>query len=108
MAIKYFAVAAVFTAAAFAQGNLGGFTGTVIDTSTASVPEAKLTFTSYQTNSVHSVVADSKESIRFVDFRLALTAWKWRNKDSRSTFRRTSPFSRPPFPLWMLSCQSAR
>ena len=55
MAIRYFAVVAVFAAAAFAQGNLGGFTGTVIDTSSASVPDAKLTLTSDQTNSVYSV-----------------------------------------------------
>ena len=48
---------------AFAQGNLGGFTGTVVDTSKASVPDAKLTLTSYQTNSVHSVVADCGRSL---------------------------------------------
>ena len=60
MVLRFFVVACAFVAPAFAQGNLGGFTGTVIDTSNASVPEAKLTFTSYQTNSVHSVVADAE------------------------------------------------
>ena len=59
MAIKYFAVAAVLAAAAFAQGNLGGFTGTAIDTARASVPDAKLTLTSSQTNSVYSAVSDA-------------------------------------------------
>ena len=60
MVLRFFVVACAFVAPAFAQGNLGGFTGTVVDTSNASVPEAKLTFTSNQTNSVHSVVADAE------------------------------------------------
>src|SRR4051812_43026316 len=59
MVLRFFVVACALVASAFAQGNLGGFTGTVVDTSKASVAEAKLTFTSYQTNSVHTVVADS-------------------------------------------------
>ena len=59
MALKYFVLAVVFAVSAFAQGNLGGFTGTVVDTTKASVPEAKLTLTNNQTNSVHTVVADA-------------------------------------------------
>lgn len=59
MTFKYFAIAVLCGVPAFAQGNLGGFTGTVVDTSRASVPDARLTFTSSQTNSVYSAVSDS-------------------------------------------------
>jgi hypothetical protein len=45
--------------AAWAQGNLGGLTGTVTDTSSAGVPDAKLTLTSGQTNAVFTATADS-------------------------------------------------
>ncbi|MGH9626872.1 MAG: carboxypeptidase regulatory-like domain-containing protein, partial [Bryobacteraceae bacterium] len=58
MGIKHFAFAAVFAVCAFAQGNLGGLTGTVVDTSRAAVPQAKLTLISVQTNSVYSAVSD--------------------------------------------------
>ena len=44
---------------AWAQGNLGGLTGTVTDTSSASVPDAKLKLTSGQTNAAYTVTADS-------------------------------------------------
>src|SRR5260370_34026787 len=45
--------------AAFAQGNLGGLTGVVADTSGAVVPEVKITLTSAQTSASHSVQADT-------------------------------------------------
>src|SRR3954451_23757647 len=60
MVFRYFATVVVFAVSSFAQGNLGGFTGTITDTSRASVADARLTLTSYQTNSVHSAVADSE------------------------------------------------
>jgi hypothetical protein len=56
---RYVALVGLVAAGAFAQGNLGGLTGTVVDTSNASVADATLTLTSNQTNSVHSAVADS-------------------------------------------------
>ena len=59
MILKYLVVACV-AVGAFAQGNLGGFTGTVADSSKASVPDARLTLTNYQTNSVHSTVVDAE------------------------------------------------
>ena len=60
MVFRYFAFTLALSAGAFAQGNLGGFTGTVTDTSRAAVADARLTLTSYQTNSVHSVMADNE------------------------------------------------
>ncbi len=51
--------------AAFAQGNLGGVTGTVADTSTAAVSEVKMTLTSIQTNSFYTAVADSSGTYNF-------------------------------------------
>ena len=38
MALKYFVLAVVFAVSAFAQGNLGGFTGTVVDTTNSFSP----------------------------------------------------------------------
>ena len=54
-------ILALFTVSAsvWAQGNLGGLTGTVTDNTNASVPDAKLTLTSDQTNEVYTVNADS-------------------------------------------------
>jgi hypothetical protein len=60
VSLRYFIATCVFAAAALAQGNLGGFTGTVVDTSNAAVPEAKVTLTSNQTNSIHTVAADAQ------------------------------------------------
>ena len=51
--------------AAFAQGNLGGVTGTVEDTSNAAVSEVKMTLTSIQTNSSYTAVADSSGTYNF-------------------------------------------
>lgn len=59
MAFKHFALTLVLATIAFAQGNLGGLTGTVVDTSRASVPEARLALTSVQTNSVYSATSDA-------------------------------------------------
>jgi hypothetical protein len=54
-------ILALFTVSTsvWAQGNLGGLTGTVTDNTNASVPDAKLTLTSEQTNEVYTVNADS-------------------------------------------------
>ncbi len=52
-------------AAAFAQGNLGGLTGVVTDTSNAAVPEAKLTLTSLLTNTTFAVTADAAGAFAF-------------------------------------------
>src|SRR4051812_30625697 len=60
MMLRSIVVAVVFALSALAQGNLGGFSGDVTDTSKTSVPEARLTFTSFQNNSVHSVTADAQ------------------------------------------------
>ncbi|MEP6538755.1 MAG: carboxypeptidase-like regulatory domain-containing protein [Bryobacteraceae bacterium] len=49
----------------FAQGNLGGLTGTVADSSNAAVAEVKVTLTSAQTNSSSSVTADSAGTYNF-------------------------------------------
>ena len=57
--IRGFLLALALAASAFAQGNLGGITGTVADTSNAAVPEVKLTLTSTSTNTSVSVTADS-------------------------------------------------
>jgi hypothetical protein len=52
------ALPCIFAVGAFAQGNLGGVTGSVLDTTGAGVPEAKLTLTNTQTNLSHTSVAD--------------------------------------------------
>src|SRR5438876_10703470 len=57
--LRYVALFAVVAMCALAQGNLGGLTGVVADTSSAVVPEVKITLTSEQTNVSHSVVADT-------------------------------------------------
>ena len=57
--LRYLWLLIVTALGAFAQGNLGGLTGVVSDTSSAVVPEVKITLTSEQTNVSHSVVADS-------------------------------------------------
>src|SRR5713226_8953113 len=49
----------VLAANASAQGNLGGVTGTVVDTSDAGVPEARITLTSTQTNLSHTATSDA-------------------------------------------------
>ena len=50
---------------AFAQGNLGGVTGTVADTSNAAVSEVKMTLISIQTNSSYTVLADGAGTYNF-------------------------------------------
>jgi len=57
--LRFVALLGVTALGAFAQGNLGGLTGVVSDTSSAVVPEVKITLTSEQTNLSHSVVADT-------------------------------------------------
>ncbi|MEO7649374.1 MAG: carboxypeptidase-like regulatory domain-containing protein, partial [Bryobacteraceae bacterium] len=54
-----FVLVLTLAANAFAQGNLGGVTGTIGDSSNAAVPEVKLTLTSTLTNSAFSATADS-------------------------------------------------
>ena len=54
-----FLLALALAVSAFAQGNLGGVTGIVADTSNAAVPEVRLTLTSTLTNTSYSVTADS-------------------------------------------------
>ena len=48
--LRYVALLSVTALGAFAQGNLGGLTGVVSDTSSAVVPEVKITLTSEQTS----------------------------------------------------------
>ena len=50
---------------AFGQGNLGGVTGVVLDSSGAGVPEARLTLTSIQTNSSHTALTDAAGAYTF-------------------------------------------
>ena len=57
--LRYLWLLIVTALGAFAQGNLGGLTGVVSDTSSAVVPEVKVTLTSEQTNLSHSVLADT-------------------------------------------------
>ena len=57
--LRSVALLGVMAVGAFAQGNLGGVTGVVADTSSAVVPEVKITLTSEQTNVSTSVVADT-------------------------------------------------
>src|SRR5258706_9397250 len=57
--LRVVALLGVMAVGAFAQGNLGGLTGVVMDTSSAAVPDVKITLTSAQTNLSHSVVADT-------------------------------------------------
>ena len=57
--LRVVALLALTALSAFAQGNLGGLTGVVADTSSAVVPEVKITLTSEQTNVSHSVMADT-------------------------------------------------
>src|SRR5258708_16370390 len=57
--LRIVALLGVTALGAFAQGNLGGLTGVVADTSSAVVPEVKITLTSEQTNVSHSVIADN-------------------------------------------------
>ncbi len=57
--LRYLSLLSVTALGAFAQGNLGGLTGVVSDTSSAVVPEVKITLTSEQTNLSHSVLADT-------------------------------------------------
>src|SRR5438046_2360408 len=52
--LRYLWLLIVTALGAFAQGNLGGLTGVVSDTSSAVVPEVKVTLTSEQTNLSHS------------------------------------------------------
>src|SRR5438270_3954887 len=57
--LRVAALLCVTAVSAFAQGNLGGLTGVVADTSDAVVPGVKITLTSAQTNVSHSVLADT-------------------------------------------------
>ena len=49
----------ILTSTAFGQGNLGGVTGAVLDSSGAGVPDARITLTSMETNSSHTTVTDA-------------------------------------------------
>ena len=49
----------LLTVSAFAQGNLGGVTGTVADTSNAAIPDVKITLINTQTNAALSTAANS-------------------------------------------------
>lgn len=53
------------SAQVFAQGNLGGLTGRVMDTSNAAVAEAKMTLTNVQTNSTFTANADESGDYAF-------------------------------------------
>src|SRR5579859_8157214 len=57
--LRFVTLMGVMTVGAFAQGNLGGLTGVVADTSGALVPEVKITLTNTQTNVSRSVQADT-------------------------------------------------
>src|SRR6202158_4808275 len=57
--LTFVALSGAMAVTAFAQGNLGGLTGVVADTSGAVVPEVKITLTSAQTSASHSVQADT-------------------------------------------------
>ncbi len=58
-------LAAAACASLWAQGNLGGLTGTVTDSSGAAVPDAALKLTNVQTNATSSVTADSSGVYNF-------------------------------------------
>ena len=49
MIVKCFAIACVFSACAFGQGNLGGLTGRVTDSSGASVPDVSIQIRNIET-----------------------------------------------------------
>jgi hypothetical protein len=57
--LRFVALLCVMIVSAFAQGNLGGLTGVVVDTSGALVPDVKITLTNAQTNVAHTVQADT-------------------------------------------------
>lgn len=48
-----------FTLGAFAQGNLGGLTGTITDSSGSTIPDVTLTLQNIQTNAVSRATSDS-------------------------------------------------
>lgn len=70
---------------AFAQGNLGGVNGTVVDTSDASIPDVRITLTNTQTNATLTAFANSSGVYSF----LGLQPGSYRLETEKQGFKKS-------------------